>query len=204
MIKKIVIVDDHQIFLDGISALLSKYDDIIVLKATTHIQEALSIIEDKKPHLVITDISMPEMSGVEFIALLKKKQPQLKIMVLSMFANIQSYNDIDAYLLKETDEKELVKAIVEVVDNDKKYLKVVEDIDENIKLTYTNVLLTTREKEIIRLIIKEHNTNQIAKNLFISKHTVMTHRKNIFFKLNVTNIAGLTKKAFQLGIVKTG
>lgn len=200
MIIEIVILDDHQLFLDGFCALLDKHNDINVLIATTNIQKAFKVIEAKKPHLVITDISMPEMSGVEFIALLKQQQPNIKIMVLSMFANIQSYKDIDAYLLKETDESELILAIKEVVIKDNKYLKVVENKNENIVIGNNNVLLTKREKEIIRLIIKEHNTGEIAEKLFISSHTVMTHRKNIFFKLNVKNIAGLTKKALQLGI----
>ncbi len=201
MIKNIVIVDDHQLFLDGICALFNKHDDIKVLLATTNIKDAINCIDSENPHLVITDISMPEMSGIELIALLKKKQPKIKIMVLSMFANIQSYKDIDAYLLKETNEEELIFAINEVVEKNRKYLKIIEDKEENIILRDNNVLLTTREKEIIRLIIKEHNTTAIAEKLFISTHTVMTHRKNIFFKLEVTNIAGLTKKAFQLGII---
>ncbi len=201
MIKKIIIVDDHQLFLDGLVALLSKYDDIKVMEATTDIKKALKIINKTQPDLVISDISMPEMSGIEFISILKEKYPTIKIMVLSMFANIQSYKDIDAYLLKETSEKELIFAINEVVENDRKYLKILENKEENINLYDSKVLLTIREKEIIRLIIKELNTGEIAKKLFISKHTVMTHRKNIFFKLEVANIAGLTKKAFQLGII---
>ncbi len=201
MIKKIVIVDDHQLFLDGICALFSKHKDIKVLLATTSIQEALRVIEAESPHLIITDISMPEMNGIEFIAILKKKHPQIKIMVLSMFANIQSYKAIDAYLLKETSEDELITAITEVVEKNKKYLKVTENKIENINLYDNQVFLTAREKEIIKLIIQEYNTSEIADKLYISKHTVMTHRKNIFFKLEVSNIAGLTKKAFQLGIV---
>lgn len=201
MIKKIIIVDDHQLFLDGLVALLSKYDDIKVIEATTNIEKALKTIKRTQPHLVISDISMPEMNGIEFISILKEEYPAIKVMVLSMFANLQSYKNIDAYLLKETSEKELIFAINEVVENNRKYLKILENKEENINLYDSKVLLTTREKEIIRLIIKELNTGEIAKELFISKHTVMTHRKNIFFKLEVANIAGLTKKAFQLGII---
>lgn len=201
MIKKIIIVDDHQLFLDGLVSLLSKHSDIEIIKATTSIKDAFEIIENSRPDLVISDISMPEMSGIEFISILKKKHPTIKIMVLSMFANLQSYKNIDAYLLKETSEEELIFAINEVVENNRKYLKIAEDKDENINLYDSKVLLTQREKEIIRLIIQENNTNDIAKKLFISTHTVMTHRKNIFFKLEVANIAGLTKKAFQLGII---
>jgi len=200
MKKKIVILDDHQLFLDGILSLLSKQQDIEVLKATTDYKEALEVIEADYPDLVITDISMPVLNGVEFIGLLKKKYPSIKIMVLSMFSSLQSYKDIDAYLLKETSEKELIAAIYSVIDGEK-YFSPEENKKENIILEHSDVLLTRREKEIIRLIVKEYNTETIATKLFISKHTVMTHRKNIFFKLGVNNIAGLTKKAFQLGIL---
>lgn len=201
MIKKVIIVDDHQLFLDGLVSLLSKHSDIKIIKATTSIKDAFETIESSRPDLVISDISMPEMSGIEFISILKEKYPTIKIMVLSMFANLQSYKNIDAYLLKETSEEELIFAIKEVVENNRKYLKIAENKDENINLYDSKVLLTQREKEIIRLIIQENNTSDIAKKLFISTHTVMTHRKNIFFKLEVANIAGLTKKAFQLGII---
>ncbi len=201
MIKKIIIIDDHQLFLDGLVSLLSKQQDIKIIKATTSIKDAFETIKNTKPDLVISDISMPEMSGVEFISILKEKYPNIKIMVLSMFANLQSYKNIDAYLLKETSEEELIFAINEVVENNNKYLKIAENKNENINLYDSKVLLTEREKEIIRLIIEEKNTNEIAKELFISTHTVMTHRKNIFFKLEVANIAGLTKKAFQLGLI---
>jgi len=200
MIKNIVIIDDHKLFLDGICALFSKYKDIKILKATTNIQEALLVIQHENPDLVITDISMPEMNGIEFIALLKQKHPKIKIMVLSMFANLQSYKGIDAYLLKESSEKELIEAISNVLEKGIKHLKITENKSENIHLYDSQVLLTKREKEIINLIIKEKNTTEIAEILFLSKHTIMTHRKNIFFKLEVTNIAGLTKKAFQLGL----
>ncbi|MCF6350565.1 MAG: response regulator transcription factor [Flavobacteriaceae bacterium] len=201
MIKNIIIVDDHQLFLDGLVSLLSRHKDINIIKATTSINSAFDAIKKSKPHLVISDISMPKMNGIEFISKLKKTHPSLKIMVLSMFANLHSYKNIDAYLLKETSEDELIFAINEVVKNNKKYLKIAENKEENINLYQSNILLTIREKEIIKLIINEFNTTEISEKLFISKHTVMTHRKNIFFKLEVTNIAGLTKKAFYLGIV---
>jgi len=201
MLKKIVLIDDHRLFLDGMSALLNKQDDIELMLSTTSIEKALNFIEKNPPDLVITDISMPEMSGIELIALLKSKYPDIKIMVLSMFASVQSYEDIDAYLLKETDEEELIKAINMVVDDNEKYLKINEDKEENIQLIENKTLLTSREKEIIKLIIKEHTTTEIAQKLNISVNTVYAHRRNIFFKLEVGNIAGLTKKAIQLGII---
>lgn len=200
MRKDIVIVDDHQLFLNGISALLSKYKDVRIIKATTSVKDALQVIEQTAPHLVISDISMPEMSGIEFIAILKKKYPDIKIMVLSMFASLQSYKDIDAYLLKESSEKELIKAIRNVVEKNQKYLRIKENKTETIQFT-NNCFLTKKEKNIATLIVKGHTSVNIANDLGISTNTVLSHRKNIFTKLNVHNIAGLTIKLIHLGII---
>ena len=200
MIKRIVIVDDHQLVLDGLQALFAKCSDIDVILATKDIQKALRVIREEKPQLIITDISMPEMSGIEFISILKKQHPKLKIMVLSMFESLQSYKDIDAYLLKETGYDELIKAIRDVVDHGKKHLHIVEKKENNIQF-YKNLFLTVKEKEIVQLIIKEYTTGEIAMKLNNTANTIMSHRKNIFLKLEVTNIAGLTKKAIQLGLI---
>jgi DNA-binding NarL/FixJ family response regulator len=196
---KIVLVDDHQMFLDGMIAVLSEQDNMEILFVENSAKIALQKIKKQVPDIVITDISMPDMNGLEFIKILKKQYPEIKILVLSMFENIQSSEDIDGYLLKETDKNTLLQAINGIVLNDEKHF-----VSENKKnsLDFNKSILSPREKDIIKLIAQEYTTEQIAEKLFISKNTIETHRKNIFYKLDVKNIAGLVKKAIHLGIVK--
>ncbi len=197
---KIVIVDDHQMFLDGMKYVLSSQDNFEVLFVETDATKALVNIRKNIPDIVITDISMPVMNGIEFIKQLKTISTEIKILVLSMFNNFQKIDYIDGYLLKETDKEHLIDAINNIVLHNKKcfsedYLAKIESYE------FGKSLLSEREKEIIRLIANEFTTEEIAETLFISKHTVETHRKNIFLKLKVKNIAGLVKKAISLGII---
>ena len=197
---KIVIVDDHQMFLDGMVSVLSSQENFEILFVENTAKKALEKIKKKCPNIVITDISMPEMNGIEFIKLIKSDFPEIKILVLSMFENLQTFEDIDGYLLKETDKEELIATINGIVLDDKKYFDVKQN--EVNSFEFNKNILSQREKEIIQLIAKEFTTEEIAEKLFISKGTVETHRKNIFFKLQVKNIAGLIKKAIYLGVVK--
>lgn len=196
----IVIVDDHQLFLDGIISVLSGQENIKILFSENKAIEALKKIKIDEPDLIITDISMPEMNGLEFIKILKKEYPKTKILVLSMFKNMQSYKDIDGFLLKETDKDELIEAINRIVlQNEKVFVKSNDAIEE---FDFKKSILSSREKEIIQLISEEFTTEEIAEKLMISKHTIEAHRKNIFFKLGVKNIAGLITKSIHLGFVK--
>ncbi|WP_298507774.1 response regulator transcription factor [uncultured Kordia sp.] len=197
---RLVIVDDHQMFLDGISNVLSKQDDMEILKVVDNANEALHFLKDTIPDLLITDISMPEMNGLEFVKIVKQQYPDVKILVVSMFQQIQSFKGIDGYLLKETGFDELIKAIYQIVVDDKPYFY--SDYKaSNQELDFNKKIITRREKEIIQLIARELTTDQIADTLFISKHTVETHKKNIFLKLQVNSVVGLMKKALYFGYV---
>jgi DNA-binding NarL/FixJ family response regulator len=197
---KIVIIDDHQMFLDGMASLLSNQENFEILFAETKAKEVLIKIKDTIPDIIITDISMPEMNGLEFIKIVKNQFPEIKILVLSMFKNMQSFKDIDGFLLKETDKEELIKVINGIVLHNEKYFAGV-DNNEN-TIDFNKTIVSNREKEIIQLIAQEYTTDEIAEKLIISKHTIEAHRKNIFYKLQVKNIAGLIKKAIYLGVVK--
>jgi DNA-binding NarL/FixJ family response regulator len=196
---EIVLVDDHQMFLDGMIAVLSQEENMEILFVENNAKVALKKIITQVPDIVITDISMPDMNGLEFVKILKKDFPEIKILVLSMFENIQSSHGIDGYLLKETDKKTLINAINGIVLRNEKHF-----IAENKRnsLDFNKSILSPREKDIVQLIAQEYTTEQIAEKLFISKNTIDTHRKNIFYKLDVKNIAGLVKKAFYLGILR--
>ncbi|HMI08223.1 MAG TPA: response regulator transcription factor [Flavobacterium sp.] len=196
----IALVDDHQMFLDGMISVLSGQKSFDILFVENHAQKALEKLKECVPDIIITDISMPEMNGIEFIRIVKKSYPEVKILVVSMFDNLQSIENIDGYLLKETDKQELIDAINSIVlDNKKYYGNQNNHIDT---FEFKKSILTQREKQIIRLIAEEYTTDAIADQLAISKGTIETHRKNIFFKLQVKNIAGLIKKAIYLGIIK--
>ena len=199
--KIIVAIDDHMMFLEGLKGMLLKYEDFKEIKITTDYKEALKWIKVTPIDLVITDISMPILNGIEFIDLVKKAEPEQKVMVLSMFPNLEAYKHINSYVLKESSESELLFAIRKVIDEDTDYFPVKEDVTMQISLSENQTLLTKREKEIIKHIILEKTAEEIAEQLSISKYTIETHKKNIFLKLNVKNIAGLTKKAIQLGII---
>jgi len=196
----IILVDDHDMFLEGISTILNKHDHINVLNIVNNAKEALGILKSNKPDLLITDISMPEINGLEFIKMVNTKYPDLKILVISMFKQIQSFDGIMGYLLKETSEQELLLAINSIVINNEKYFyKGYEK--ENNTLDFKNTILTKREKDIIGLIAKALTTDEIAETLFLSRYTVETHKKNIYLKLKVNNVAGLIKKAIYLGYI---
>lgn len=196
---QIALVDDHQLFLDGLEAVLSKQEDIDVIFQTTSALALLDFIHLNTPDIILTDIAMPQMNGIELIKAIKKQNPNIKLLVLSMFKNMHSYEGIQGYLLKETPKTEVLKAIRGIVNNDKTYFNYTEQpIEEYI---FNKNILSKREKQIVQLIAQELTNEEIAEKLYLSKRTIETHRKNIFFKMNVKTPAGLIKKAMHLGIV---
>lgn len=197
---KIALVDDHQMFLDGMISVLSNQKEFEIVFVENNPQVALLKIRTNIPDILISDISMPEMNGLEFIKMVKKDFPHVKILVLSMFDSLQSVQDIDGYLLKETNTEELINIITDIVQNDTKHFGSRQIIENS--FDFKKSILTDREKEVIQLIADECTTDQIAEKLNTSKSTIETHRKNIFYKLQVKNIAGLIKKAIYLGVVK--
>lgn len=196
----IALVDDHQMFSDGMVSVLTKQDNFSVLFVENNARLALERIKEGEPDIIISDISMPDMNGIEFIKIVKDQHPGIKILVLSMFENLQTFENMDGYLLKDTDKEELIKAINTIVLGNGKYFKTAKK--EMDTFGFKHSILSQREKEVIQLIADELTTDEIAERLFISKSTIESHRKNIFFKLQVKNIAGLIKKALYLGIVK--
>ena len=196
---RLALVDDHKLFLEGMVAVLSKEVDIEVVDFFNTAKEALSKLDFEDIDLLITDISMPEMNGLEFVNHVKKKNINLKILVISMFQQIQPFKGIDGYLLKETSFENLIDAIKQIVLHNKTCFYSNYEKPQTDPLDFNKTIITTREKEIIQLISEEYSTTDIAEKLFLSKHTIETHKKNIFLKLQVHNAAGLIKKAAYLG-----
>ncbi len=196
---KIALIDDHQLFLDGISSLLSKESNIEILFIENSAIKAIKKIIQNPPDLIITDISMPEMNGIEFIKIIKRDFPKIKILVVSMFKTKLPHDSIDGFILKESNTSEFIKAIDSIFIKKIKYF--IDDFKNEENLISDEIILTKREKEITRLIAEGYNSDEISKKLFLSRTTIITHRRNIFFKLQVNNIAGLVKKAYYLGII---
>lgn len=205
---KILIVDDHAIVLDGLKSLLSKIENIEVAGVANNGEEGLKQLVHTNAELVITDLNMPGMDGLEFIKTIRNDFPPTKIIVLSLhdephFIKSIMKHRVQGYILKNDTSSELVLAIEKVLDG-KTYLssKISQILMEQLNEPNTEKLLTGRELEIIKLIAGECSNKKIAEQLFISERTVETHRKNIFRKTNSINIVGLIKYAYNNNLIE--
>ncbi|WP_075340546.1 response regulator transcription factor [Tenacibaculum agarivorans] len=196
----VILVDDHELFLQGLAASLGGYDFITIVDTFTKPQLALKCIAKESVDLVITDISMPEINGIEFIRMLKKNSIATKVLAISMFAPLHNErNFYHGYLLKDATIDIVILAIQKIVYKGETYFY--DEITDTDSFTFSKSIVTKREKQIIQLIAEELTVDEIAEQLFLSKHTVETHKKNIFFKLQVKTNAGLVKKAIKLGYI---
>jgi DNA-binding NarL/FixJ family response regulator len=205
---KILVVDDHAIVLDGIKSLLAEVENAEIAATATNASEALNLLRQTKAELVITDINMPGMDGLEFIKTIRSDFPPIKIIVLSLhdephFVRTIMKQRVQGYILKNDTSAELVEAVYRVLAGKTFFSsKISQVMMEQINSPFTENLLTEREVEIIKLIAEEKSSKQIADKLFISERTVETHRKNIFRKTATNNIVGLIKFAYANNLIK--
>lgn len=210
----VVLADDHVLVRDGIKALLEDQTGVKVINEASNGVEALKVITENKPHVLIVDIRMPEMNGIEVVAKVKKNYKEVKTLVLSMHdseeyvvKSIQA--GADGYLLKGASKKEFLKALHKVAEGGKYFTGDVSSIimnnfvnNKNEKTNPVNISekelpfkLTKREKQILSLVLELKNNKDIASELNISKRTAEVHRFNLMKKLEVKNLMELTKKA---------
>ncbi|RZK55116.1 MAG: response regulator transcription factor [Pedobacter sp.] len=203
---KVFLVDDHDILMDGIEAILKDADDIVVVGKANSVEMAEQYIKVKQPEVVLTDISMGKKSGLDLTKFLQQHYPKIKIIILSMhddYFNISSLIKAGAsgYLLKNIKNEELHKAIAKVMNNETYIQQSIASkfVNGYVRDSQTEKInnLSPREIEIIRLIVEENTTIEISKRLFISEHTVETHRKNIWRKTGAKSIIGLINYAKQ-------
>lgn len=205
-IIKIGIVDDHQLIIDGLTALLKRNSEIKICFATTDPTTVIQKIKENPIHLLITDVMMPVLPGNQLAKQVKETFPEIKILALSMSGEGDLVNeminnaDISGYALKNIGQSEFIEGIKKIMDGGIFFSE--EVIQEMSKSTarekvVENAHLTLRELEVIRLIEKEYNNDRIAEQLFISKRTVETHRKNIFRKTNTNSILGIVKYVYE-------
>lgn len=206
---KIYIVDDHQMLIDGLKALLSDETNISLVGESTSARTALKEIGEYRPDIVLTDINMPDMDGIELTREVKKRQPEVKLIALSMYGERETISDmlkagVSGYILKNTGKQELLKAITKVASGGTFYS---EEVTAEMMRTYPEqaareISLSAREIEVIELIAKEYTNAMIAEALFISERTVETHRKNIFRKTDTKSVIGLLKYCVDKRIIK--
>lgn len=215
---QLFVVDDHPIFVDGIVNLLKDTPGFEIIGTANNGQEFLDKIKTKQPDIVLMDINMPVMDGIEATKALKSSFPNVKVIALTMFNDIRFIKDLleigaKGYVLKNISREDLIKAI-HTVSEGKPFLdstvqeKVIssmsstdeEEFDEKeADMMVQNI--TSRELEILQLIALGLTSQDISQKLFISKNTVETHRKNLLAKLNVKNTASLLKFAYKKGLV---
>ncbi len=210
---RLIITDDHQIFVDGLNELLKGMDDIEVVGEATNGRQLLELLSSVPTDLVLLDVNMPEMDGIEATREIVKQHPDVRVLMLTMFDSqdyIQKLLRAGAhgYVLKNTGKEELHLAIQTLMKGESYFSKeVTASIMEGLQKKkarandYRLVELTEREKEVLVLIASEMTTREIADKLCVSHHTVETHRKNLISKLNVRNVTGLVKYAVQQGWV---
>ena len=204
---RIVLVDDHQMLIDGLSAILSKYKEIEILKTFTNGNFLINEIHDLQPDIVLTDISMPEIDGYELTKKIKKINPNIHVIALSMSGSIADINKmldvgISGYVLKNVGNEELIEAIHKVAQgkmhfSDDVTEEMVKNKNAKVETEENQPRFTERELEILKLIVQEFNNAEIGDKLFISERTVETHRKNMIRKFNTKTIVGLIKYAMD-------
>ncbi|MGY4385365.1 two-component system nitrate/nitrite response regulator NarL [Pedobacter sp. UYP24] len=205
--KSIFIVDDHQMVIDGIRSLLENQSEFSIIGESTKPLTVVESFSEIQPDILITDVGMPNMSGVELSRAVKSNFPAIRILALSMFGDTEIIGEmidagISGYILKNSGKKELMEALTKIADGQHYFgQEITLQLMRSFKRSQEEAKLTDREIEIIRMIEKEMSTRDIAEALFISERTVETHRKNILHKTNTQTVVGLLKYAYGRKII---
>ena len=210
---RVLIADDHKIMLAGLRSLLEKQTDFDVVGEAENGRKAVQMAQEKEPDVVVMDVSMPDLNGMEATVQIIESLPETKVIALSMHSDKRFVMGMlkagaSGYLLKDCASQELANAILQVAGG-KKYLSpeitgvVIDDFlqgassDEVMSATSK---LSPREREVLQLIAEGWSTKQIASHLYVSIKTIETHRRQIMKKLDLHNIADLTKYAIREGL----
>jgi DNA-binding NarL/FixJ family response regulator len=205
---KILLVDDHKLLRDGLRNIIEQRSNMHIIGEASDGREAIKVASKLLPDVIVIDVAMPGMNGIEAAQQIHKNHPNIKIIGLSMHSGKQFIQGMFkagayGYLLKDGDSDELITAITTVVQN-KKYLS--KDINQEflallkkgklLEKTY----LSSREKEVLQLIAEGKSSKKIGEILFLSSKTIDVHRNNIMKKVDLFTISELTKYAIQNGL----
>lgn len=211
---KVLIVDDHNIVKSGIISVLEKQTNLKVIGEASNGEEAIIKFKSCLPDVVMVDLSLPDINGIELLKIIKTINPEIKVIIFTMHDEAEYIysaieNGANGYLLKNGEICELVKAIEQVFEGKNYFSERVSTIIVNeIKLNKTipnppieNVKLSLREQEILRLIVEGHSNKMISSKLNISVKTVAIHRTNIMKKVKAKNAADLVSKAIKNNLI---
>ena len=203
----VLLVDNHPLVLDGLKAILETYDHIAVVGAAPSARAALEIARHAEPDVVLMDINMPELNGLDAIELFKEQSPATKLLMLSMhdsreYISTSVMYGASGYILKDVSTEEIIRAIETVAAGGTFFSTGVSDVllERNARAQKVKAL-TTREQAILLLIAAGKSNKDVAATLDISARTVETHRKNIKKKLGIATTAGLTRYAIENGLI---
>lgn len=210
---KVMLADDHQVVLDGLTALINATKDIEVIEVAHNGFHALKVLEAHAVEVAVLDIKMPVMDGLKATKEIKAKYPETKVLVLTMYNNERFIKEIigsgaSGYILKNKSGNQLVEAIRAVYHGEEYFTQAVTDtLIEGLRkkkkgATY-QAKLTTREKEVLQLIVEGNSSREISEKLFIATTTVETHRRNLIEKLGVKGTKGLIKYAVENNLGKS-
>ena len=211
----IIIADDHEIFLDGLSLMLSRQEGFNVCGRASNGKQLIELVNKEKPDVVLTDIRMPILDGIESTKQLLSVNPYLKVVALSMFDEENLIIEMleagaKGYLLKNAHKSEIIEAVISVYQNKNYYCahtstqlaSVIVRSKFNPYKQQQPIILNDREKDIVKLICQQQTTQQIADKIYLSKRTVEGYRIKILEKINAKNIAGVVIFALKNNIIK--
>lgn len=195
----LAIAEDHQALIDGLKLFLKNEDDIQIVGEANDGEALIELVRQKRPSLVITDIRMPKCDGISATKTIKKEFPNTKVIAFSMFDQAEAIGQMkeagaSGYIMKNASLQKVLEAIRTVDKNGEYFDNSIATIDESTKEV---IILSSREKDILRLIGKGHSSQEIATLLSIGKTTVDTHRKNIIKKINVQGKTDLIRFAIE-------
>ena len=204
---KIIIADDHQVLLDGLEYMLEGLEDVEIVARCTNGKQVLHRLAEKETDLLILDINMPRMNGIEVAEQIQKNYPGIKIIALSMhdqpsFVNRMLNLGACGYVLKD-EGKETIRIAVKTVLAGEIFLSdsIREVMNQHRIKGVRDPGLTEREKEVLEALAEGMTSHEIAEKLFISFHTVKTHRKHLLRKFDVKNVTSLLNVAKELGMI---
>jgi DNA-binding NarL/FixJ family response regulator len=198
---KVLIADDHPLFSSGISVLLQSHPQYKVVAVLEHGNEIMKTIEETSPDILMLDINMPGLNGLEVSKLVKKQYPHIKIILVTMYSPHDIGFDYhgglaDAYVLKDSGSSVFLNALKEVAEGRQYIDPTITAPNNHGSDGFVNRLkLSSREKEILQLIIDGLSNKEIAARLYLSELTIKTHRKNIMSKMQARNLAELLRKS---------